>query len=114
MKKVKEKEKDVQRAALDWLTAKRIFHYRNNTGGFFDANKRFYRFGEIGSPDIIAVVKGRYVGIECKGTDGKVSENQAEFGRRLIAAGGTYIVIRSLDDLIAAFEELYTGVAKPV
>jgi hypothetical protein len=71
-----EKEADVQRATLDYLTLKGIFHYRNNSGAFVDAQKHFYRFGVLGSPDIVCVVKGQYVGIEVKGSKGKQSDNQ--------------------------------------
>jgi hypothetical protein len=35
-------EKDVQRAILDWLAWKRIFHYRNNSGAFKDTNNHLY------------------------------------------------------------------------
>jgi hypothetical protein len=60
------KESETQKQILDYLALKRIFHYRNNSGAFVDSQKHFYRFGALGSPDIICVIKGQYVGIEVK------------------------------------------------
>lgn len=94
------KEADVQRAILDYLALKRIFHYRNNSGGFRDAANHFYRFGAIGSPDIVCVVNGQYVGIEVKAPGGRQSEHQKEFQRRLEEAGGRYVIASSLDDVL--------------
>lgn len=95
-------EADTQRAILDYLALKRIFHYRNNSGAFADKAGHFYRFGAVGSPDIVCVVDGQYIGIEVKAPKGKQSDNQREFQRRLEAVGGRYILARSLDDVIAA------------
>lgn len=94
------KESDVQRAILEWLAWKKIFHYRNNSGGFKDANNHFYRFGALGSPDIVCVVDGQYVGIEVKAPQGRQSEHQKDFQQRLEAVGGRYILAHDLDDVI--------------
>jgi hypothetical protein len=48
-------EKATQTAILEWLAWKRIFHYRQNSGGFKRDDGHFYRFGAKGAPDIIAV-----------------------------------------------------------
>jgi len=96
------KESDVQRQILDYLALKGIFHYRNNSGAFVDAQKHFYRFGALGSPDIICVIKGQFVGIEVKAPKGKQSEHQKEFQRNLEEAGGQYILAYSLDDATRA------------
>jgi hypothetical protein len=61
------KESYVQRQILDYLALKGIFHYRNNSGAFVDSQKHFYRFGALGSPDIICVIKGQFAGIEVRG-----------------------------------------------
>lgn len=100
-----EKEKDVQKACLDYLAARGFFHYRNNTGAFKDKGTgAWYRFGTVGSPDIIAVINGVYVAIECKGTKGKQSDAQKDFEDRLIQAGGEYFLVRSLDELINSLD----------
>jgi VRR-NUC domain len=93
------RESVIQAQIMQYLAYKRIFHYRNNSGGFIDANKHFYRFGTPGSPDIIAVIDGQFVGIEVKTPKGKLSEHQKEFKKNLEAVGGRYIVAYSLDDL---------------
>jgi hypothetical protein len=96
------KEADIQKAIIEWLTWKKIFHYRNNSGAFVDSQKHFYRFGAIGSPDIVCVINGQYVGIEVKAPKGKQSDHQQEFQRKLEAAGGRYILAHSIDDVIVA------------
>lgn len=94
------KESDVQRQILDYLALKRIFHYRNNSGAFKRDDGHFYRFGATGSPDIICVVNGQYVGIEVKAANGKQSDHQKEFQKSLDAAGGKYILAYSLEDVM--------------
>jgi hypothetical protein len=94
------RESDTQRAILDYLALKRIFHYRNNSGAFKDTQNHFYRFGELSSPDIICVINGLFVGIEVKAPKSKQSEHQVEFQRQLEMAGGKYILAYSLDDVI--------------
>jgi hypothetical protein len=94
------KESYVQRQILDYLALKGIFHYRNNSGAFKRDDGHFYRFGALGSPDIICVIKGQYVGIEVKAPKGKQSEHQKEFQKNLESAGGKYILAYSLDDVM--------------
>jgi VRR-NUC domain len=94
------KESEIQKQILDYLSLKRIFHYRNNSGAFKRDDGHFYRFGATGSPDIICVIKGQYVGIEVKAPKGKQSEHQEAFQENLERAGGRYIVAYSLDDAI--------------
>src|SRR5450755_2577576 len=91
------RESAIQAQIIQYLKLKGIFHYRNNSGGFLDANKHFYRFGALGSPDIICVVDGQFVGIEVKAPGGKQSDHQISFQKRLEAAGGKYILAYSLE-----------------
>ncbi len=95
----KEKESDIQRTILEYLEIKKIFHYRNNSGAFVK-DKHFYRFGAVGSPDIICVKDGKYIGIEVKGKTGKQSDGQIKFQEELESAGGVYILARGLDDIM--------------
>lgn len=62
--------------------------------------KRFVRFGATGAPDIVAVIKGKYVGIECKVGKGKQSGHQKEFEHKLKQAGGDYWLIYTPEDLL--------------
>jgi hypothetical protein len=100
------KESDVQRAILDYLALRRIFHYRNNSGAFAipasaTHQRRFFRAGVVGAPDIVCVIDGQYVGIEVKAPKGRQSEHQKEFQRQLESAGGRYILAHSMDDVVA-------------
>ena len=96
-------EKELQRLIMDYLAVKRIFHYRNNSGVMFSeykGKKRMVRFGATGSPDIIVVQNGIYVGIEVKNPTAVQNEAQVAFQQELEKAGGKYILARSLDDVI--------------
>jgi hypothetical protein len=96
-------EKDLQKLILDYLSVKRIFHYRNNSGVMFSeykGKKRMVRFGATGSPDIVAVKNGIYVGIEVKNATASQNEAQVAFQQALEKAGGRYLLARSLEDVI--------------
>ena len=62
------------------------------------------RFTTNGTPDIIAVIDGRFIGLEFKTYRGRQSEDQKIFQVRLEAAGGKYHIIRSVDDLNAVLD----------
>ena len=94
------KESQTQRAILDYLAHKKRFCWRNNSGAFKTDRGGFYRVGTPGSPDIICVIEGQFVGIEVKDEKGKLNHNQVAFKEQLEAAGGKYVVARSVDDVI--------------
>ena len=96
-------EADIQRQCLDYLKLNKIFHFRQNTGMFLNKNDHYYRFGELGCPDIICVMGGTFIGLEIKSENGRQSIHQLDFQKRLEKAGGIYVIIRSLDDLINTF-----------
>jgi hypothetical protein len=96
-------EREIVKACLDLLEIKNIFHYRQNSGALvheYNGKKYFTRFGATGAPDIVAVINGKYVGIEVKVPKGKQSEGQKEFEGRLKKAGGDYWLIRSVEELL--------------
>jgi len=98
---MKLKETDLIKLICDYLEAKGEFFYRNNTGGFRTETGHFYRYGAVGSPDIIIVKNGKYIGVEAKVGKNKMSPAQMTFAENLIDAGGKYILVRdNLDDLI--------------
>jgi hypothetical protein len=75
--------------------------WANNTGALKDATGRLVRYGLVGSPDILACIKGRFVGIECKvGRDWQKPAQKA-FAAALTRAGGIYLLARSVDDVTA-------------
>lgn len=94
------KESDVQKAILDYLRYRGIFCFKNNTVGIYKRDTGAYIPSQSkGSPDIICVVDGKFIGIEVKGPSGRQSPDQIEFQERLERAGGRYIVARSIDDV---------------
>lgn len=104
MNKLKSTEKATQAAVIHYLTLRRIFHYRQNSGAYKSETGTFLRYGTKGSTDILAVVNGLYVGMEIKDTKGVLNENQKEFQANLEAAGGMYCVVRSLDDAVKCID----------
>ena len=97
------KEKETQKAIMEVLEWKHIFHWRNNSGAIvseYKGKQRFMRFGDTGSPDIFAVKDGKIIGIEVKSSIGKQSDNQKDWQERFEKAGGTYILAKSINDII--------------
>ena len=92
-------EKDTQGAISDYLRAKKIFHWRNNTGSI-KTEKRFIQFGKVGSADIFALTKSTFYAIEVKSPTGRQSEAQKQFQSDVEVSGGIYILARSVDDVI--------------
>ena len=56
--------------------------------------------GMTGSADIHAVINGRMYAIEIKYGRDRQSDAQKAYQKRIEAAGGKYIIVRKLDDLI--------------
>ena len=96
------KEQELVKSALELLKWKKIFCYRNNSGAIVLENKgkqRFMRFGASGSPDIICVIRGQFIGLELKAGKNKQSESQIKFQQELEKAEGKYHLIYSLEEL---------------
>ena len=95
-------EKEIQKTILEYLTLRRIFHWRNNSGAMKTDAGHMYFFGTPGSPDVLAIHEGVFYGIEVKKVGGKQSENQKAFQAGLEKAGGKYVLAMSVDDVRAA------------
>lgn len=90
------------RLYLGSLPASDAMFIRINTGVF----KAMWSAGVIrsapnGTPDLLGVYHGRAVAIETKAKRGRLSEAQLSFQSAWTAAGGVYLLIRSLDALKA-------------
>lgn len=72
----------------------------NNPTGALKVEDRFIRYGCPGSPDILGCIRGRFVGIEAKVGADRQSAKQANFASAVRAAGGIYILARSVDDAL--------------
>lgn len=109
MTKIRISEADIQRSTLDFLKKRGIMAWRNNTGmaaGERKGGKKFFiRYGTPGSPDIIAVIGGYFVGIELKGAGGRWEDDQKAFAQRLGEAGGIYLLAKSFDSAIEQIED---------
>lgn len=77
---------------------KQIQEYLRWTGWFV-----YYNLAGLGSypglSDLVAVKDGRVVHIEVKMPGGRQSEKQKKFQKDLEAAGGEYILARSVEDV---------------
>lgn len=94
-------EKDIQKVILQWLSLKKIFHYKQNTTGIFKKSTQSYIPSQsTGAPDIVIVAHGKYIGIEVKRRGAKQSESQIAFQKNLEKAGGEYILAYELEDVI--------------
>ena len=81
--------------------------YRINNVGIWDAEKGVHRKGntEKGIPDIVAIIKGRFVGIEVKAGNDKLSSDQLHRKFEIERAGGLYFEARSTDEFLKFFVE---------
>lgn len=82
--------------------------WRNNTGAAVGIGGCMIRFGAPGSPDILGVYNGRSVGIEVKPPRKYQSKGQKQFQQWFEAAGGLYILARSVEAVQAALTQVNT------
>lgn len=112
----------VLKACLSFLAVNGIFCFRNNTGGtpLHDGSGK-WRPGpksSIGSADIIGVARWTWhdnqgreyrwplpLAVEVKSKRGKQSPAQREFQQKWEAAGGLYVLCRSVDELRDALRD---------
>lgn len=103
------KENDIQNQILDYLALQKgIYFYRSNNTGLYDATKKIFRkrraYCPNGIPDIIVIKNGLFIGIEVKKKGSYLSPDQRIFQKNVEAAGGVYVLARSIDDLKGLFE----------
>jgi hypothetical protein len=92
-------ERDIQREALRLLRAwPGVKTIRVNAG---TARGGRTKLAEAGTADIVACVRGRFVGFEIKTAKGALRESQVQWQAELEAAGGAYVVVRSVADVEA-------------
>jgi hypothetical protein len=114
-------ESAVLRACLAYLSLNGIAAWRINVQGVPIAGKpgRFRPAPSKGIADIIGIATVRGDGmqalpfaIECKSATGRQSPSQVAFARKWEAAGGVYLIARSVPELSAKLRE--AGVATRV
>jgi hypothetical protein len=107
------KESAIQKQILEYLSAERILAFRMNSGamsGEYNGKTRFMRFGVVGMADVLAFARNDKfciwpTWIEVKTLTGRQSEFQKSFQAQVEAEGHTYILARSVDDVIKEFGE---------
>ena len=83
-------EKDIVTQILRYLKkVPRCFAWKEHGG----------MYGTAGIPDIIACINGRFYGFEVKTRDGKPTKLQEATIRKILASGGTALVVRSADEV---------------
>ena len=59
-------------------------------------------YGTAGIPDIIACIDGHFYSFEVKTENGRPTKLQEATIRKILAAGGTALVVRSVDEVRTA------------
>lgn len=105
-------EKDILRVILHYLTLRKVWHRRINSGGAMlqghGGKGQFVRFGAPGMPDILARgSQGAVIWIEVKSPTGKQSPDQVIWQRDSERFGDIYIVARKVEDVMSLFEAVH-------
>ncbi len=88
-------EKDIVKAIMKYLkTVPGCFAWKEHGG----------MYGTAGIPDIIACVDGRFYGFEVKTETGKPTKLQEATIRKILKAGGTALIVRSVNEVRYAIE----------
>ena len=92
------------RQCLDILRLHRVAAWRMNTGAVsaeYKGRSRFIRFGPKGMSDILGIMwpSGRFLAIETKAGNNKLTPEQDEFQRQVREAGGYAWTIRDVAEL---------------
>ena len=91
------KENDIVKAILKYLkTVPHCFSWKEHGG----------MYGTAGIPDIIACVSGKFIAFEVKTEIGKTTALQDATIRKIINAGGTAVVVRSVAEVRTIIEGL--------
>ena len=94
------------RACLDYLTLRRVYHWRANQGAI-PCKGGYRRFtGLLGVSDVLGCLPGgRLLAVEVKSPTGRLRPAQAVFLDTVRTLGGLAIVARSVADLESALRE---------
>lgn len=103
-------ENMIQNQICEELEAKRYFFWRQNTSPIYDKSigtfRRMSRFAKKGVPDIIVVIRGKFVGLEVKKHNGVQSKEQKDFEIECKKNNGYYRIVKSVEDAIQFLESI--------
>jgi hypothetical protein len=106
-------EGKIKAACLRYMERLGITMWNNPSGCVRVAPDRWIHFGKKGSADIIGLIPpdGKFLAVETKAPDGRLSPEQREFLEMIKRQGGLAIVARSWRDIEAALLEAgYSGI----
>jgi hypothetical protein len=86
--------------------------WRSSTGvaRALDAPERIQRFGQAGAADLTGILRGgRRLEVEVKSERGRLQANQRAYGQMITTFGGVYLVVRNVDEAVAAVEAAIAG-----
>lgn len=83
---------------------KAIMTYLKTVPGCFCWKEHGGMYGTAGIPDIIACINGNFFGFEVKTGRGKPTRLQEAVIRKINAAGGTALVVRTVEEVRAVVE----------
>ena len=90
-------EKDIVAAIKRYLkTVEGCFFWKEHGG----------MYGTAGIPDIICCYRGRFIGFEVKTDVGEPTKLQLSAIRKIKAAGGNALVVRSVEETRAVIEDV--------
>jgi hypothetical protein len=106
-------ENRIKTEVLKYLKIRHIKAWSNPSGAVRIRPGKFMSFGLKWSSDILGLLPGgRFLAVECKAPDGRLSPEQRQFLTDIKAQGGMAVVARSYRDIEAAFMEAgYAGLA---
>lgn len=110
------RETDLVYAILEFLAARRIMAWRNNTGGVTypgkDGKEYHVRFNKKGHPDIGGIMpNGRALAIECKRRGKKPTKEQREFLEDAVAHNALAFWTDDMDEAMRVVDLALKGTA---
>jgi len=106
-------EQELQKQIIEYLTYKKIFCWRNNSGAVvstYKGKKRLIRYGLKGSADIFCVLPdGRFFCVEVKLKKNKPTVDQLVFLAAVTKNNGVAAVAYCLEDVETALKRTAVG-----
>lgn len=88
-----------------------ILKYLKSVPGCFAWKEHGGMYGTAGIPDVICCYRGRFLGFEVKTDTGQPTELQKGTIRKILACGGTALVVRSVAEARAVIEAAVAAIA---
>lgn len=111
-------EKDIQREICAYLDEIGIMFWRSNNIPVFGRNnggkmafRALPKFTPRGLPDIMIIMRGKFIALEIKRPGALLKPDQVAFAKRVHLAGAMYFTVRSLQEVqdlnLETFKEEY-------